>query len=79
MNKKRAYPADRQLVRVLAVIVLVLIVILALFSNVFRFGRDCGRTIGEPTRSGQGCKVWELFAGLSPMASRTSGSQEQDT
>jgi hypothetical protein len=80
MNKKRKYRADRQLVRVLAVLVLVLIVILALFSNVFRFGRDCGRTIGQPTRSGQGSKVWKLFAGLSPMGTRTSGfTQEQDT
>lgn len=46
MKAKTALTRE-QPIRVLAVLLLVLVIIWALFSKGFRFGRDCEKTIGR--------------------------------
>jgi hypothetical protein len=50
MKAKTVLPGDSRhdnAVRVLAILLVILVIGLALFSKVFRFGRDCQRTIGQ--------------------------------
>jgi hypothetical protein len=47
--------------RVLAILLLLLVVSLALFSKAFRFGQDCGRTVGQAAPFGQAYEVCDWF------------------
>ena len=47
--------------RVLAVLLLLLIIGLALFSDVFRFGSDGGRAIGQQARPGSKPDILKWF------------------
>jgi hypothetical protein len=48
--------------RVWAVLMLMLVLALALFTNVFRSGGQCGWTTGGEAQSGPACEVWPDFA-----------------
>ena len=48
--------------RVWAVLMLMLVLILALFTSVFRSGGQCGWTTGGAAHSEPGCEVWPDFA-----------------
>jgi hypothetical protein len=68
MKAKTVFPGDSRhdnAVRVLAILLAILVIGLALFSKVFRFGRDCQRTIGQTSPMGQ---VSSFVIGLRPGA-----------
>jgi len=61
-RRERGAPWRGSEARVYAVLLLILFLLLALFSKVFRSGSECGWTIGESTSFGQPHELCDWFA-----------------